>query len=313
VKSRMLSVALVTSAALLFLPHEPGSAQTAGGTGIANPYPALGSLGTDDLVYRQQQEQLEFSYEAIQSGKKPPDLVFYSYKVKSEVDIFSLAARLNLPYETIATLNRLDRARSFMPGETVLAVSVPGLFAPTAPGSDLDLLLSYREEGASYLVSVFKDGRTMTLRFFPGARFNAEERSLFLGLLMRFPLPTGVITSSFGIRAHPISGKLSIHKGIDIAAAAGTDVYAARGGKVVESGVDDVLGEYIVIEHEGGFSTVYGHLSQRKVRLNEEVVSGRIIGSVGSTGQSTGPHLHFEVRVRGDARDPETFLPRGKR
>lgn len=304
---------LVTSAALLFIPHEPVSAQTASGPGFANPYPALGSLGTDDLVYRQQQEQLEFSYEAIQSGKKPPDLILYSYKVKYEVDIFSLAARLNLPYETIATLNRLDRARNFIPGETVLAVSVPGLFAPTAPGSDLDLLLSYREEDTSYLVSVFKDGRTMTLRFFPGARFNAEERSLFLGLLMRFPLPTGVITSSFGLRTHPISGKLSKHKGIDIAAAAGTDVYAARGGKVVETGVDDVLGEYIVIEHEGGFSTVYGHLSLRKVRLNEEVVSGRIIGSVGSTGQSTGPHLHFEVRVRGDARDPETFLPRGKR
>jgi hypothetical protein len=77
----MLSVALVTSAALLFLPHEPGSAQTAGGTGIANPYPALGSLGTDDLVYRQQQEQLEFSYEAIQSGKKPP--ISFSIHTKS--------------------------------------------------------------------------------------------------------------------------------------------------------------------------------------------------------------------------------------
>ncbi len=303
----------VFAPSLLMLCIPPVPAQTLGGAGGALPYPSLGSLGTDDLIFRQQQEQLERSYEAIQSGKTPPDLILYSYTVKFEVDIFSLAARLNLPYETIATLNRLDRARSFLPGETVLAASVPGLFASTAPGSDLDLLLSYRGEDEGYLVPVRRGGAIVTLRFFPGARFTAEERSLFLGLLMRFPLPSGVISSSFGLRAHPITGRLSKHKGVDIAAAAGTEVYAARGGKVVETGVDDVLGEYIIIAHEGGFSTVYGHLSTRNVRLNEEVASGRIIGTVGSTGQSTGPHLHFEVRVHGDARDPETFFPRGKR
>ena len=82
---------------------------------------------------------------------------------------------------------------------------------------------------------------------------------------------------------------------------------------VKESGVDPTLGQYIVIEHEGGFSTVYGHLSARRARLNERVESGMMIGSVGSTGLSTGPHLHFEVRNRGEPRDPEPLIPRGKR
>jgi murein DD-endopeptidase MepM/ murein hydrolase activator NlpD len=279
----------------------------------AAQYPSFGSLGQDDLIYRQHQEQLEISYEAIQNGKAPPDMIIYSYTVRSDLDLFSLAARLNLPYETIATLNRLDRSRPLLAGERVLAPSVPGVFAPTGPGSDLDLLLSYRDPEKGYVVPILVGGKGRELRFYPGARFTPEERSLFLGLLFRFPLPAGVITSSYGLRESPITGRLSKHNGIDIAAPAGTDVYAAREGVVAETGVDEALGQYLVISHDGGFSTVYGHLSARLVRLNEEVESGRIVGKVGSTGQSTGPHLHFEVRNRGESRDPEPLIPRGKR
>jgi len=305
------------AAALAFLAlaamRSGAQAQAGAAPAATAPYPALGSLGQDDLIYRQHQEQLERSYEAIQNGKAPPDMIIYSYTIRSTVDIFSLAARLNLPYETIATLNRLDRSRSFIAGERVLAPSVPGLFVSTAPGSDLDLLLSYRGDRDGYVVPVLREGRKTELRFYPGARFSAEERSLFLGLLFRFPLPTGAITSGFGLRESPITGRMSKHNGIDIAAPDGTEVYAAREGTVAETGVDAVLGQYIVLAHEGGFSTVYGHLSARLVRLNEEVESGRIIGNVGSSGESTGPHLHFEVRNRGQSRDPEPLIPRGKR
>jgi murein DD-endopeptidase MepM/ murein hydrolase activator NlpD len=286
----------------------------------ASSYPALGSLGPDDFIYAQQQEQLAQSYAAIQNGKSPPDLVIYSYTVRAVVDLFSLAARLNLPYETIATLNRLDRSRSFLPGETVLAPSVPGLFAPSSPGSDLDLLLSYRSADASRLVSVGVGAATVdattvarVLRFFPGARFSPEERALFLGLLFRFPLPSGVLTSGFGLRESPITHGMAYHSGVDLAAPQGTDVYAARDGKVTETGVNAVLGQYIVITHEGSWSTVYGHLSKRLVRLNDKVDSGMIIGNVGSTGESTGPHLHFEVRSRGEPRDPEPLIPQVRR
>lgn len=292
--------------AFLAIAWAPSSAQP-------RAYPSFGSLGQDDVIYRQHQEQLERSYEAIQNGDAPPDMIIYSYTIRSEVDLFSLAARLNLPYETLATLNRLDRARTLLAGERVLAPSVPGLFVSTSPGSDLDLLLSYRGVAEGYVVPVSLGGKASELRFYPGARFTAEERSLFLGLLFRFPLPSGVITSGFGLRESPITGRMSKHSGLDIAAPAGTDVYAAREGKVSETGVDAVLGQYVVIAHEGGFSTVYGHLSARLVRLNDEVESGRIIGSVGSSGESTGPHLHFEVRNRGESRDPEQLIPRGKR
>jgi murein DD-endopeptidase MepM/ murein hydrolase activator NlpD len=291
-----------------------GAARSAG----AQAYPVLGSLGPEDLIYTQQQEQLAQSYAAIQSGKEPPDLVIYAYYVRLPVDLFSLAARLNLPYETLATINHLDRSRSFLPGERVLAPSAPGIFAPQVPGSDLDLLLSYRGKDSGSLVSIagggaLKGGEVSRLRFYPGARFTPEERALFLGLLFRFPLPSGILSSGFGPRESPITHNLSFHPGIDLAAPQGTDVYAAREGVVTDTGVNAVLGQYIVITHDGSWSTVYGHLSLRRVRLNDKVESGMIIGNVGSTGESTGPHLHFEVRNRGEPRDPELLIPQGKR
>jgi murein DD-endopeptidase MepM/ murein hydrolase activator NlpD len=276
-------------------------------------YPLLGSLGSDDLIYRQHQEQLAASYAALQTGKSLPDLLIYEYPVRKTVDLLALAARLNVPYETIATLNGLDRNREFLPGERILAPSMPGLFVPERPGSDLDFLLSYRPAAASVRVVANAARGLRNLRFLPGARFNPEERALFLGFLFRFPLPAAKLTSGFGLRESPITGILADHAGIDLAAAAGTEVYAAREGIVQASGTDAVLGQYIVIEHAGGWSTVYGHLSLRRVRLNEEVESGMIIGNVGSSGLSTGPHLHFEVRNRGLPRDPAALIPRGKR
>ena len=295
-------------------------------------YPRLGSLGSDDLIFKQHQEEVAAAYAALGylpavrpnntlstvSAARfidPPihSLIFYTYVLRTEVDLFSLAARLNLPYETLATLNRIDRSRGLAPGEKILVPSAPGLFCPQTPKSDLEMLVSYRDEGGSVdLVAEGSDGRT-AFRFYPGARLNAEERALFLGFLFRFPLPAGRLSSGFGPRLSPVSGRTMAHSGIDLAAPAGTEVYAAREGRIVAAGIDAILGEYLIIEHEGGWTSVYGHLSKRIARLNETVESGIIIGRVGSTGLSTGPHLHFEVRNRGEARDPGLLIPKGKR
>ncbi len=302
----------------------PASAQPAGaaGSGAAGSvaaasgvsrYPKLGSLGPDDQLYVQHQEQLAASYTALRSGGPEPDLVMYVYEPRRVVDLFSLAARLNLPYETLATLNRLDRAREFLPGETILVPSAPGLFAPAKASTDLDYLISYRDEAQGAAITLEGRGGPNRFVFFRGARFNPEERALFLGLLFRFPLPAARLTSGFGLRRSPVSGRTAMHDGIDLAAPSGTEVYAAREGRVSASGVDPVLGEFVVIDHEGGWQTVYGHLSLRNVRLNDRVESSMMIGRVGSTGLSTGPHLHFEVRSRGEARDPEPLIPKGTR
>jgi murein DD-endopeptidase MepM/ murein hydrolase activator NlpD len=271
-------------------------------------YPRLTSLGPEDALFRQHQEAVAAAYLAAGSGLPPPTLVIYQYRAPAGIDLFALAARLSLPYETLATLNRLDRSRAFVGGEDLLVPSAPGLFVSEKPSSDLELLLSYRGAAGALRIATGTGYRY----FFPNARFSQEERSLFLGNLFRLPLPIATITSGFGERVSPVTHKVGLHPGVDLAAPAGTEVYAAREGRVSFSGVDPVLGEHIIIEHQGGWSTVYGHLSARLVRLNDHVDSGMIIGRVGSTGLSTGPHLHFEVRIHGEARDPEPLVPRMK-
>jgi murein DD-endopeptidase MepM/ murein hydrolase activator NlpD len=111
------------------------------------------------------------------------------------------------------------------------------------------------------------------------------------------------------VRKHPFTGGHTFHHGIDLAAPEGSEVKPARAGIVTEKGFDPILGNFLVIGHEGGYETVYGHLNFSTVELKMRVGSDTIIGVVGSTGLSTGPHLHFEIRQGGESRDPEIMLP----
>jgi murein DD-endopeptidase MepM/ murein hydrolase activator NlpD len=118
----------------------------------------------------------------------------------------------------------------------------------------------------------------------------------------------GRVISGFGMRMHPIFGVMRFHTGIDIAAPYGTLVKAADGGEVIKVGYFGGYGNAIVIYHGGGFATWYAHLSSIRVSVGQFVDRGQVIGLVGSTGWSTGPHLHFEVRINGEAKDPRGWL-----
>jgi murein DD-endopeptidase MepM/ murein hydrolase activator NlpD len=119
---------------------------------------------------------------------------------------------------------------------------------------------------------------------------------------------TGTITSPFGWRSNPFGGSPEFHQGLDIAAPSGTTVTAAAGGTVIMAQWYGGYGNYILIDHGGGYSTGYGHLSAIYVSSGQSVQRGQAIGAVGSTGQSTGPHLHFEVRIAGKPVDPAPRL-----
>jgi murein DD-endopeptidase MepM/ murein hydrolase activator NlpD len=121
---------------------------------------------------------------------------------------------------------------------------------------------------------------------------------------------SGTRTSNFGSRVDPVTHKQnSFHSGIDIAAAKGTPVSAAQAGKVSRAEFNkNGYGNLIVLEHQKDFTTYYGHLSSIKVTVGQSVKKGDNIGAVGSTGKSTGPHLHFEVRRGDTALDPDSFL-----
>ncbi|MGA8532748.1 MAG: peptidoglycan DD-metalloendopeptidase family protein [Candidatus Tumulicola sp.] len=119
---------------------------------------------------------------------------------------------------------------------------------------------------------------------------------------------TGTITSPFGWRSNPFGGSPEFHQGLDIAAPSGTTVTAAAGGTVIMAQWYGGYGNYILIDHGGGYSTGYGHLSAIYVSNGQGVKRGQAIGAVGSTGASTGPHLHFEVRIDGKPVDPAPRL-----
>ena len=118
----------------------------------------------------------------------------------------------------------------------------------------------------------------------------------------------GPITSPYGYRIHPIYGTMRFHSGIDIGAYYGSSILAADSGVVIEAGWIGGYGNTVIIDHGGGYSTLYGHASQLYVHPGQLVQQGEPIAAVGSTGNSTGPHLHFEVRINGDPVDPLGFI-----
>ena len=122
------------------------------------------------------------------------------------------------------------------------------------------------------------------------------------------PLPSGRLTSTYGPRRHPIYGTTRTHTGIDLAAPTGTPIIAAAAGLVVWSGYRGGYGNTVIIDHGGSMATLYAHQSSLSVAEGSVVAVGDTVGLVGSTGYSTGPHLHFEVRIDGNPVDPMPYL-----
>jgi murein DD-endopeptidase MepM/ murein hydrolase activator NlpD len=146
------------------------------------------------------------------------------------------------------------------------------------------------------------------------ARISNQLRSLSVatpakagkGILLR-PV-NGAVTSGFGYRMHPIFHVRKLHTGVDLHAGMGTPIHAAAAGTVIFAGWRGGYGKCVIISHGGGLATLYGHQSEILVAEGQKVKRGEVIGKVGSTGYSTGPHLHFEVRVNGSPVDPLGYL-----
>lgn len=124
-----------------------------------------------------------------------------------------------------------------------------------------------------------------------------------------WPAPDShVVTSSYGGRNYPLDGSYDFHLGTDIAADYGTPVISFKGGTVIIADYHWSYGNYVVVDHGNGMSTLYGHMSSLNVSAGDTVAAGQRLGSIGSTGSSTGPHLHFEVRINGVVEDAATYL-----
>jgi murein DD-endopeptidase MepM/ murein hydrolase activator NlpD len=131
---------------------------------------------------------------------------------------------------------------------------------------------------------------------------------------VRKPVAADVqLSSGFGVRMDPFLRSPAMHTGLDFRGSTGDPVRATANGRVETAGVNGGYGKMVEIDHGNGFTTRYAHLSQIEVKVGQSVRIGQLIGRVGSTGRSTGPHLHYETRIGGEAVDPQKFLRAGLR
>ncbi len=131
----------------------------------------------------------------------------------------------------------------------------------------------------------------------------------FVGGQFMWPSNTTLVTSPYGYRIHPVTGKQRFHSGVDIGAPYGSSIYASNSGTVVVSGYNSGgYGNYVVINHGGGYSTLYAHCSSLLVSPGQQVSKGQVIAKCGSTGMSTGPHIHFEIQYNGATTNPMQYF-----
>ena len=242
------------------------------------------------------------------TAEKPANL-FYIYDVKKDeskyLDTFNgLYARFQTGQGTLATINRISSPDSVKVGTRLILPIQQGLYIPKKSENTLEILL--QKEYAPLITDDTKiyeiDGTEFY--FLPDRTFSPTQIAFFHDTGMQLPLSKKIVTSEFGYRTSPISGKWKFHAGIDLAAPIGTEVFACKSGTVAIVGYNDIYGNYIDIKHSGNTVSRYAHLSKTLVKRGQTVSTGQTIGLVGTTGASTGPHLHFEVRENGTPTDP---------
>lgn len=172
-----------------------------------------------------------------------------------------------------------------------------GALFPKTPGSDVYEGLFDREMATALAE---RDPLGMAAQLGAGAEIHAVPGDA----VDVVPPVVGTVSSPFGPRRDPVSGARRMHHGVDLAVPAGTAVRAVAAGRVVASGWSGDAGRRVVLEHGGNYRTVYAHAGRTLVREGDTVVAGQVIATVGSSGRSTGPHLHFEVSQSGVALDP---------
>jgi murein DD-endopeptidase MepM/ murein hydrolase activator NlpD len=245
------------------------------------------------------------------SSTSEPRLTMMTWIVRPGDTILGIAQLLGMNPDTISSLNRANGrgVHNVTIGERILVPNQDGIRL-TVRGNFDDLCKQYDLDPGEVLavngITRAELGSSATL-FFPGVQHEGYELAMALGTAVTSPLGSFWQTSSYGRRADPFTGAASRHQGVDLAAPLGSAVRSVSDGTVSVAGYNDVLGNYVMIRLL--FRTfVYGHMDRVFVSGGELVTQGEKIGTIGMTGKTTGPHLHFEVRENGVPVNPRLFL-----
>lgn len=274
---------------------------------LSQAYPPI-STRNEDPAYRFIQQSVEAYYRSELGSAPAPELVIFTLDTHDQGDLVSLAARFSLPPGTIASLNGLANQGQILP-QALLIPNQPGIFVPRTPQTELDEMLSTRLGGGGLEMVLVRDGERIPGSFHPGQGLSARERLLFVQRYFGEALRSFRISAHFGLGEDPFRGTLRYHQGVDMVPTSDSqEVLAAAAGTVAAVNEDQVYGKYIIISHDANFSSLYAHLSSLKVQAGDMVQLGQVIATVGSTGLSTGPHLHFEIRRNGLPVDPGIYI-----
>lgn len=246
-----------------------------------------------------------------ESFSKPRLLLYDAYTVQKGDTIGDLAAAFGLNPDTLISANNIKNTRLLQIGQTLKIPNQDGIFYTVEKGDTLETIAEkYKTESQAIRIvnELFSDAvNPGAALFVPGGLLDRVNLQEINGDLFIWPIP-GYITSPYGYRRSPFTGVLQFHSGLDLGSPQGTPVKAAMSGRVSAVGMDNVLGNYVVITHHSGYRTLYAHLSVIRVKNGAYVGTGERIGDVGSTGLSTGPHLHFTVYKNGVTVNPRVLM-----
>jgi murein DD-endopeptidase MepM/ murein hydrolase activator NlpD len=257
-------------------------------------------------------------YEVILAGMPEPEeysqprlLLHSAYTVLAGDTIGEIARNFGLNQDTLISINNIKNTRLLQIGQVLRVPNQDGILYTVRVG---DTLTTVAEKYGTEVSSIQTANELFSERitagstvFIPDARLDWTDLQEINGDLFIWPV-RGYITSLYGYRNSPFTGARQFHTGLDIGSPMGTPIRAAMAGRVIAVSYDDISGNYVVITHHSGYRTLYAHMSVVRVKAGAYVRTGDHIGDVGSTGLSTGPHLHFTVYKNGVTVNPRNLI-----
>jgi murein DD-endopeptidase MepM/ murein hydrolase activator NlpD len=226
-------------------------------------------------------------------------------------NISNLAQGFGLNQDTLISVNGITNARLLQINQVLRVPNQDGILYLVRKGDTLESIATKFKTTVQTLQTVnelFSDTLMVNANLFiPGARLELLDLQEINGDLFIWPV-RGYITSYYGYRSSPFTGIRQFHSGLDIGVPMGTPIRAAMSGRVTSVGFDKSYGNFVVISHHAGYRTLYAHMSVIRTNSGDYVGTGDRIGDAGSTGVSTGPHLHFTVYKNGVTIDPRSLL-----
>lgn len=242
-----------------------------------------------------------------------PSLYYRAYQVQEGEMVGGIAARFDISQDAIISLNKIKNTRTLQIGQLLKIPSIDGILYTVKDRDTISGIAKTYKINEADIVSVnqIKDDVLPKgfVLFLPNAKLDWMTIQEINGDMFVCPIHGKYrISSRYGWRSDPFTRNRSFHNGIDMATHRGTPVFAALAGVVVSTGYSPVYGNHVIIRHHSGYKTLYGHLNSIFTSANRYVNTATQIGTVGSTGRSTGPHLHFTVYKNGATINPFTVL-----